>query len=477
MPGENALSVKVRMYRQGLGDCFLLTFVQGDNRFHMLIDCGVLLGTEKAGDTMKRIVQNIHDTTNGHLDLVIVTHEHWDHVSGFIQAQDIFKKFEIDCVWFAWTEDPIDKDAKRIREHRQNVQLQLQKTLQYCKQNKIDTPTIAGVSELFNFISDPLAAKGNTSNTAVAMTSIAALGKRVEYLSPGKEPLPLPGLDGVQIYVLGPPRDTKLLFKSDPTKSGKEVYELTSFSPFTLEDSWFAAVEPKDAEEMVNGDIKAWSMPFDPQIPGHSLQEASKRAAVKAMHSLYADHKNAWRRIDDDWLSLAGEFALKLDADTNNTSLALAIELSEKGKVLLFPADAQVGNWLSWQDLSWKIRRPDRRNPIRVDVNDLLGRTVLYKVGHHGSHNATLREFGLERMTNTDLIALIPVNKAMAAKKRWRMPFKPLLERLQEKTQGRVLQADDGLSAFNGSHPPALKRFIEDIESHDDYVELTIDAD
>ena len=27
---------------------------------------------------------------------------------------------------------------------------------------------------------------------------------------------------------------------------------------------------------------------------------------------------------------------------------------------------------------------------------DLLHRTIFYKVGHHGSHNATLRERGLE---------------------------------------------------------------------------------
>ena len=41
------------------------------------------------------------------------------------------------------------------------------------------------------------------------------------------------------------------------------------------------------------------------------------------------------------------EFALKIDNDVNNTSLALALELADK-RVLLFPGDAQVGNWLSW---------------------------------------------------------------------------------------------------------------------------------
>ena len=51
----------------------------------------------------------------------------------------------------------------------------------------------------------------------------------------------------------------------------------------------------------------------------------------------------------------AGRLALQLDSDTNNTSLVLAIELIASGRVLLFPGDAQVGNWLSWHEgIEWK---------------------------------------------------------------------------------------------------------------------------
>ena len=46
----------------------------------------------------------------------------------------------------------------------------------------------------------------------------------------------------------------------------------------------------------------------------------------------------------------ADHLALAWDSHTNNTSLALAIELWRAGPVLLFPGDAQVGNWLSWDD-------------------------------------------------------------------------------------------------------------------------------
>jgi hypothetical protein len=35
---------------------------------------------------------------------------------------------------------------------------------------------------------------------------------------------------------------------------------------------------------------------------------------------------------------------LRLDPDTHNTSVVLAFQLGDGGPVLLFPADAQVGN-------------------------------------------------------------------------------------------------------------------------------------
>ena len=81
----------------------------------------------------------------------------------------------------------------------------------------------------------------------------------------------------------------------------------------------------------------------------------------------------------------AGALALAMNNATNNASLVLAFELSKGGKVLLFVGDAQAGNWRSWSDGAFDD------GGTKVTAEDLLGRTVLYKVGHHGSHNATLK--------------------------------------------------------------------------------------
>src|SRR4029453_18250744 len=180
----------------------------------------------------------------------------------------------------------------------------------------------------------------------------------------------------------------------------------------------------------------------------------------------------AWRRIDFHDLEEVGQLAMALDGDTNNTSLALAFELAD-GRVLLFPADAQVGNCLSWHDYTWKC------GTRKVTTEELLARTVFYKVGHHGSHNATLKDLGLEMMTAHELIAFIPVNKTMARKKHWKVPFRALYERLIEKTRGRVVLADASVALpaaneLQGLTATERERFAKSVTATELYVDFTL---
>lgn len=154
----------------------------------------------------------------------------------------------------------------------------------------------------------------------------------------------------------------------------------------------------------------------------------------------YDSPAHARRKIDTDWLRAFGQLALDLDNDTNNTSLVLAFEFEKTGEVLLFVADAQVGSWQSWAKLEFDV---GGRRPLRA--LDLLGRTVFYKVGHHCSHNATLKAGGLELMTRDDLVAFIPLDKETAKKqgtKGWKMPAAPLYEALKQRTGQRVVISD-----------------------------------
>lgn len=122
-PGSDG-SIRVRMYRHGLGDCFLLQFPRtGGGRagpFTILIDCGIIPGTPDGPDRLRQVVQHVTESTNREIDVLIATHEHADHVSGFDPewADTFDKDLGVKEVWLAWTEDPDDKVATSIRAER-----------------------------------------------------------------------------------------------------------------------------------------------------------------------------------------------------------------------------------------------------------------------------------------------------------------------------------------------------------------------
>jgi len=74
-------------------------------------------------------------------------------------------------------------------------------------------------------------------------------------------------------------------------------------------------------------------------------------------------------------------------------------------------------------------------------------------VGHHASHNATLRERGLELMTDPRLCAMIPVVEKTAREQKtktspegWAMPYGDLNTRLIQRTSGRLLRGDGDIA-------------------------------
>ena len=457
------MKLRVRMYRQGLGDCFLLTCSDGNDQSHLLIDCGVLKGTGDAEKRMQDVAQSVHDTTNGKLDRLIVTHEHWDHLSGFLQAGTIFDTFEVGEVWLAWTEDPQDELANELRKRKEKRLNGIVAAAKLADRN--DTPaarrTTAQLESLLNFHGD-LGLAG-TKTTGKALEWVKARQAPVKYLRPGDQLFDLAGLPGIRLYVLGPPHDSRLIKRSDPSKKHPEVYELAAAEG--SHQGFLAAAEALAEDQRPGG------QPFDGFF---RVDESDARNENELWKKYYAKGRS-WRRVDDDWLGYAGQLALQLDSDTNNTSLVLAFELSSGGDVLLFPGDAQVGNWLSWESLEWKI--PEGAATRTVKSDDLLARTVLYKVGHHGSHNATLREKGLELMGSSELAAMIPVNRVTAKKMDWLMPFPALLTRLVEKTHGRVMDAERGLddAAAQDLSEADWARFVARTDVQPGWVDYTLE--
>jgi hypothetical protein len=452
--------IKVRMYRQGLGDCFLITIPRKKGKpFYLLIDCGVILGTAKATDIMTEVVEHIIDSTGGHIDLVAATHEHWDHISGFGQAKELWtdkSRLTVGQVCLSWAENKADPLAKRLRKERHGMRMALQGAAARMRLGG-NTETAEDVSNLLSFF----AAAGTTSDALDVVKSLSP--DNLTYCTPSDKPVKLPGTD-VRMYVLGPPPDEKLIKKYNPSKKGHETYHMDAENQFV---DLFASTPDADrdspfgeqfqiplnvAEQMPFFQQRYWGENEDSIEKSRTSSRQDKDPIEKSAASSRQDEdpierSQAWRRIDADWLDSSEALALQLDSATNNTCLVLALELAN-GDVLLFAADAQVGNWLSWQDLKWKVDGKEVTGP------DLLERTIFYKVGHHGSHNATLSELGLEKMTSLKL-AFVPVDKKMAVKKRWNaMPLNSLMKRLNEKTNECVVRIDADV-------PAKLKKSME----------------
>lgn len=465
-------AITIRMYRKGLGDCLLLGIPGSKRNFWMLVDCGLILGTSDAAAKIAEIVADVATVTGKHLDVLVVTHEHWDHVSGFVHAKQAFQAFTIDALWMAWTEDPKDKLATLLRQEREEKLKKLTGFVANLGARGLAAESVAtGISSVLSFFNFGFGAVGGTTRDALANARGFVNGKEPIYWRPDDPPLTPPQAPCVRIFALGPPHDEKAIKKAF---AKSEVYRVGAIESAVLaaDQSAMGSGPPWDAFSPFDRDVGVALRPLvDAPRSASGSEYPDPLRNFLERHYLDPDpaideEGQDWRRIDNAWLGPAADFALALDSATNNTSLVLAIEIIESGKVILLPGDAQVGSWLSWQECVWQVAgRP-------VTGPELLSRTVFYKVGHHGSHNATLREKGLELMTSPELVAFIPVNRAMARQKGWEeMPFLGLVQALNERTQGRVLQADQNY-VLNDN--PASQAFAAELKQTSLFFEYKI---
>lgn len=519
-----ANGVKVRMYRQGHGDCFLLAMPKANgSTFYLLIDCGLKPGSEiENGPDIVEVIDHIRDATAGFVDVVAITHEHEDHVSGFYKSKPsdddsyCWDDIEVGETWLAWTEDGDDDFANELRDEFNDTLIALAMAAGRMRASSSSGERLAAVEALLGFemggageltaLQDRLAAldrsveseirRGNRSGAlalrrkgleeafAVSKKTIKEGVKRIRDKTPGnirffrpdQPPTTLSNLPGVRFYAFGPPRD-KALLKSLNPRTG-EKFHLAKSSD---ESGFLAAVAPGAATDA--------RLPFRAGI-GHKVRERrDKPPKLYGRKTHLHEHFDAtysapgadWRRIDSDWLNSAEALALRINSEVNNTSLVLAIELIGTGRVLLFTGDAQRGNWFSWSRLTWPV--PGSGS---VSAKELMARTVLYKVGHHGSHNATLAGAPDDEHANLawmaappfaeDYVAMIPSNEVWARDQKphpWRHPLKEIAEALHEKARGRVLQTNIGMPVKPGNVTDAeWQRFTDRLNVTDQFIEI-----
>ncbi|MGN7773659.1 hypothetical protein [Phyllobacterium sp. 22552] len=348
--------VTIRSYQVGFGDCFLLSFKYEAEERHVLIDfgsTGLPEGVPK--NQLDLIAQNIAARSTGKLTAVVATHRHKDHISGFstrnkkTSSGSIIAGLNPELVLQPWTEDP-DLSPEATGPRRREPSLAAHHVSSLAEMQLAAAHVLSEVKRVRYLSTDlrnelSFMGENNLANLD-AIKNLMTMGNKREYAH-AQQPTALQDLlPGVTVDVLGPPTvDQSETIRKQRSRDKDEFWHL-------LANAANALGQPKGGK-------------------------------VKPLFPAYLAQKNRDQfPIDTRWLinqakQLRTEQMLRivriLDEALNNTSLILLFKTSSKS--FLFPGDAQIENW------SYALDQEDIREKLKgVD---------LYKVGHHGSLNAT----------------------------------------------------------------------------------------
>lgn len=378
--------VSVRMYNVGFGDAFLVNVTRAGAVWRLLLDCGVHNQGQARPirDSVNAIIADLRAAAADgvpRVDVVAATHRHADHISGF--ALDEWAEVEVGEVWLPFVADPTDPDATALR-HPDAARRLLGLIEQRTHGLNADRwpPELAAAQQFaLNSFGNSDAMDRLLSRNGLHFATTPPVRFLPDRTNPDA-PIELPTV-GALVHVLGPSRDPEQLKKMNPPAN-----------------------------------VGWWELDLD-QPPDPTARETSR----PLFHPVFVvdDPSRLPEALDQSRRSLglakltndAGLLtaASILERAVNNTSLFLVLDVA--GTRLVFPGDAQHGPWQHVLDTAASAA--------------LLKDAAFYKIGHHGSHNATPKRF-VEEVWRDGGQAMLPWGLV----KRWEetIPKQEILEAL-----------------------------------------------